>query len=65
MPPPFGSGGRGTLAGEKEGGRVPIPTRGHTLRYIYFVVGKNGEWYKSLISNIKSRMRSSLVADEI
>jgi hypothetical protein len=32
-PPPFGSGGRGTLAGEREGGRVPIPTRGHTLWY--------------------------------
>jgi hypothetical protein len=27
-PPPFGSGGRGTLAGERGGGRVPIPTRG-------------------------------------
>ncbi len=26
-PPPFGSWGRGTLAGES--GRVPIPTRGH------------------------------------
>ncbi len=32
-PPPFGTGGRGTLAGEKGGGRVPIPTRGHTLWY--------------------------------
>jgi hypothetical protein len=28
-----GSGGRGTLAGEKGGGRVPIPTRVHTLWY--------------------------------
>jgi hypothetical protein len=36
-PPPFGSGGRGTLAGER--GRVPIPTRGHALWYaMYFVV---------------------------
>jgi hypothetical protein len=32
-PPPFGSGGRGTLTGERRGGRVPIPTRGHTLWY--------------------------------
>jgi hypothetical protein len=31
--PPFGSGGRDTLAGERGGGRVPIPTRGHTLWY--------------------------------
>ena len=37
--PPFGSGGRGTLAGEGGGGRVPIPTRGvsnlrwRTFRY--------------------------------
>ncbi len=30
-PSPFGSGGRGTLAGERGSGRVPIPTRGHTL----------------------------------
>ncbi len=28
-PPRFGSGGRGTLAGERGVGRVPIPTRGH------------------------------------
>jgi hypothetical protein len=26
-----GSGGTGTLAGERGVGRVPIPTRGHTL----------------------------------
>jgi hypothetical protein len=32
-PPPFGSGRRGTLAGERGGGRVPVPTRGHTLWY--------------------------------
>jgi len=36
-PPPFGSGGRGTLAGERGGGRVPIPTRGHTLWYSIYV----------------------------
>ncbi len=39
--PPFGTGGRGTLAGERGGGRVRIPTRGHTLwysvSYMYFV----------------------------
>ncbi len=34
-PPPFGSGGRGTLAGERGGGRVPIPKRGHTLCSLY------------------------------
>jgi hypothetical protein len=42
-PPSFGSGGRGTLAGERGGGRVPIPTRGHTPWYSiykYFVVRK-------------------------
>ncbi len=42
MPPPLVSGGRGTLAGERGGGRVPIPTRGHTrgtvlFIYMYFV----------------------------
>jgi hypothetical protein len=33
VPPPFVSWGRGTLAGERRDGRVPIPTRGHTLWY--------------------------------
>ena len=39
VPPPFGSGGRGTLAGERGGayGRVPIPTRGHTLWHSLYV----------------------------
>jgi hypothetical protein len=41
-PPFFDSGGRGTLAGERGVGRVPIPTNGHTLwysvnTYTYFV----------------------------
>ncbi len=36
-PPPFGSGGRVALAGERGGGRVPIPTRGHTLRYSVYI----------------------------
>jgi hypothetical protein len=31
VPPPPGCGGRGTLADERWVGRVPIPTRGHTL----------------------------------
>jgi hypothetical protein len=31
LPPPPPS--RGTLAGERGGGRVPIPTRGHTMWY--------------------------------
>jgi hypothetical protein len=35
--PPFGSGGRGTLAGERGGGRFPIPTRGHTLWYSSYI----------------------------
>ncbi len=44
-PPPFGSVGRGTLAGEKGGGGVPIQTRGHiycgTLYiYVLFCDGK-------------------------
>ncbi len=30
-------GGRGTLAGERGGGRVPIPTRGHTLWYSIYI----------------------------
>jgi hypothetical protein len=34
---PFGSGGRGTLAGERGVGRVPIPTRGHTLWYSLYI----------------------------
>ncbi len=33
VPPPLCSGGRSTLDGERGGGGVPIPTRGHTLRY--------------------------------
>jgi hypothetical protein len=28
--------------------------------YIYFVVGKNGEWYKSLVSNIKSTLTPTI-----
>ncbi len=34
-PPPPGSGGRGTLAGERGVERVPIPTRGHPLWYSF------------------------------
>jgi hypothetical protein len=38
MLPSFDTGGRGTLASERGGGRVPIPTRGDTLWYsVYFV----------------------------
>ncbi len=37
VPPPPGSGGRGTLAGERGVWRVPIPTRGHTLWYSLYV----------------------------
>jgi hypothetical protein len=35
-PPPV-SGGRGTLAGERGVGRVPIPTRGHSLWYSLYI----------------------------
>jgi hypothetical protein len=48
-------GGRGTLAGERWGGRVPIPTRGHTLwysvqcTYTYFGVELNTS-FKSFLS---------------
>ncbi len=35
-PPPV-LGGRGTLAGERRVGRVPIPTRGHTLWYSLYI----------------------------
>jgi hypothetical protein len=35
--PPLVLGGRGTLAGERGGGRVPIPTRGHTLWYSLYI----------------------------
>ncbi len=37
MPPPLGSGGRGTLAMERVVGRVPIPARGHTLWYSLYI----------------------------
>jgi hypothetical protein len=46
--PPPGSGGRGTLAGERGFGGVPIPTRGHTRMlyslyiYTYFVTKSKG-----------------------
>jgi hypothetical protein len=45
MLPPFGSGWRGTLAGERGGGRVPNSDEGTSTvvlcKYMYFVV--NGE----------------------
>ncbi len=34
-PPPFGSGGMDTLAGERGGGGVPIQTRGHPLLWYF------------------------------
>ncbi len=44
-PSPFGPGGGAHITGERGGGRVSIPTRGHTLcmvlcKYMYFVVKK-------------------------
>ncbi len=59
-PPPPGSEGKGTLAGERGGGRVPIPTRGHTQWYsihiyTYFVglikFWKQGEGMCALSNN--------------
>jgi hypothetical protein len=46
-PPPPGSGGRGTLAGEREGGRVTIRTRGYTrgTLYIYVLCDGSGTVY--------------------
>ncbi len=35
--PPLWLGGRGTLSGERGGGRVPIPTRGHTPWYSIYM----------------------------
>jgi hypothetical protein len=37
VPPYSGSGGRDTLAGERGGGRVPIPTRGHAMWYSIYI----------------------------
>ncbi len=37
VPPSLCSGGRGTLTGERKGGRVLIPTRGHTLWYSLYI----------------------------
>jgi hypothetical protein len=54
VPPLFGSGGRGTLAGERRGGRVLIPTSGHTLwysLYMYFVdTGENTDKAKKSLN---------------
>jgi hypothetical protein len=45
VPHPFGSGGRGTLDGERGGGRVPIPTMdihcGTLYICVYFVLYTN------------------------
>jgi hypothetical protein len=47
-PLPFGTGGRGTLAGERGGGRDPIPTRGHTLWYsVLYIDVHCGNMYAS------------------
>ncbi len=36
--PPFGYGGKGTLARGRGGGGVPIPRRGHTLCYSRYLL---------------------------
>ncbi len=51
--PPLWLGGRGTLAGERGSGRVPIPTRGHTLWYSickYFLLDTTVNCFRHLIS---------------
>jgi hypothetical protein len=54
------SGGRGIFAGERGGGRVPIPMRGHTLWYslyirMYFVVASKATlWGRHPILKTKS-----------
>jgi hypothetical protein len=65
--PPLGSGGWGTLAGERVGGRVPIPTRGHKLRYSVnisrYFVGSGFTtllfciFYKNIIRHRRKRMK--------
>jgi hypothetical protein len=57
-PPPLVPGGRGTLAGERWGGRVPIPTRGHTLWnsvYMYFVLCSFNKQRRPLVGFLLSR----------
>jgi hypothetical protein len=50
--PPFGSGGRGTLAGERGGGRVPDTTRGNTLWWKNFLFSKTFDFPPLLLVNI-------------
>ncbi len=49
-PPLTGYMGRGTLAGERGGGRVPIPTRGHTLWYSFVHCGKKPHNFSSTMT---------------
>ncbi len=42
--PLFGTRGRGTLAGERGGGRVPIPTRRHTVWDSIYVCTLYSAW---------------------
>ncbi len=51
-PPPFGSGMRGTLAGERGGGRVPIPRRGHGLWYSLYI---RTLWYCIYLAQLRPR----------
>ncbi len=57
----FGSGGRGSLAGERGVERVPLPTRGHTLWYSLYLctlilqysksVGQSTDWCHLLFAD--------------
>jgi len=53
--PPLVPGGRGTLAGERGGGRVPIPTRGPTLWYSLYIYVLSGihHLYRTVHHKIK------------
>ncbi len=53
--PTPGSVGRGTLAGERGVGRVPIPTRGHTLHVVLFI-------YTYFVNKSKMPMRGRVVS---
>jgi hypothetical protein len=56
--PPFGSGGNVTLAGEGGGGRVQIPTRGHTQWYSLFICTLWSGSSRNNANRGKSRVKS-------
>jgi len=56
-PSPPGSGGRGTLtgSGKRRVGRVPIPTRGHTLWYSLYIRALWGRLSWTELDNVGSK----------